>query len=102
MSVHSKPPGTLTHWSRHPTYADPRGCCGRCSRSCSPRAPRENAAPTADGEWSTQSRLQVGGQADGAWGAWWKEPASQAPSLYGQLSSGCCEQLQTPMGSGFW
>lgn len=60
MSVHSKPPGTLTHWSRHPTYADPRGCCGRCSRSCSPRAPRENAAPTADGEWSTQSRLQVG------------------------------------------
>lgn len=69
MSVRCKPPGTLAHWSQHPTCADPGGCCRRCSRSCSPQAPRENAVPTADGEWSTRSRLQVGAQADGVWGA---------------------------------
>lgn len=97
-----KPPGTLAHWSQHPTCADPRGCCRRCSRSCSPQALRENAVPTADGEWSTRSRLQVGAQADGVWGPWWKEPASQALSLCGQLPSGCCEPLQMPTGSGFW
>lgn len=58
--------GTLTHWSSAPTPMQTLGLLRKMFMFLHPSDPQEKMPSNCRPEWSTWSRLQVGGQADGA------------------------------------